>query len=200
MANFVAKQIDLSKINGGVRYNIGDSPTAEAINAPIEASAYAQELAIRASVEASEALDKVNDSAHGEITLSAYPIGSIYISTNNTSPASLFGGVWSPIEDRFLLGASVNHTAGTTGGKDKITLTEKELPSHSHYVKMQNEDTPLYTKDGIVQAQVTGNWHRGITSNGTDVDGLAVTNSVGDGEPYDNMPPYLSVYMWERIS
>lgn len=45
----------------------------------------------------------------------AYPVGSIYQSTDPTSPAALFGGTWEQIaSDRVLMGASSNHAAGTT--------------------------------------------------------------------------------------
>ena len=49
-------------------------------------------------------------------TLSAaYPVGSIYQSTDPTSPAALFGGTWEEIaSDRVLMGASRSHAAGTT--------------------------------------------------------------------------------------
>ena len=44
-----------------------------------------------------------------------YPVGSIYQSTNSTSPAALFGGSWEQIaSDRVLMGASYSHHAGTT--------------------------------------------------------------------------------------
>ena len=47
--------------------------------------------------------------------LAAYPVGSIYQSTDPTSPAALFGGTWEQIaSDRVLMGASRNHAAGTT--------------------------------------------------------------------------------------
>lgn len=47
--------------------------------------------------------------------LAAYPVGSIYQSTDPTSPAALFGGTWEQIaSDRVLMGASSNHAAGTT--------------------------------------------------------------------------------------
>ena len=47
--------------------------------------------------------------------LSAYPVGSIYQSTNSTSPAALFGGTWQEIaQNRVLMGASYAHAAGTT--------------------------------------------------------------------------------------
>lgn len=45
----------------------------------------------------------------------AYPVGSIYQSTDPTSPAALFGGSWEEIaSERVLMGASSTHAAGTT--------------------------------------------------------------------------------------
>ena len=47
--------------------------------------------------------------------LAAYPVGSIYQSTQATSPAALFGGTWQEIaQNRVLMGASYAHAAGTT--------------------------------------------------------------------------------------
>ena len=47
--------------------------------------------------------------------LAAYPVGSIYQSTDATSPAALFGGSWEEIaSERVLMGASSTHAAGTT--------------------------------------------------------------------------------------
>ena len=58
--------------------------------------------------------------------LSAYPVGSIYQSTDATSPAALFGGTWEQIaSERVLMGASSSHKAGTTvkAGLPNITGT-----------------------------------------------------------------------------
>ena len=58
--------------------------------------------------------------------LAAYPVGSIYQSTDPTSPAALFGGSWEEIaSDRVLMGASSAHAAGTTveAGLPNITGT-----------------------------------------------------------------------------
>lgn len=35
----------------------------------------------------------------------AYPIGRVYISADDVSPAALFGGTWEKIVGKFLLGA-----------------------------------------------------------------------------------------------
>lgn len=64
--------------------------------------------------------------------LRIYPIGSIYTSVVNTNPASLFGGVWESIGDRFLLGAGSSYDGGQTGGESSHILTTAEMPSHNH--------------------------------------------------------------------
>ena len=69
----------------------------------------------------------------GKALLNAiYPVGSIYMSVNSTSPATLFGGTWERIKDRFLLAAGDAYAAGGTGGEATHTLTEGEMPAHSH--------------------------------------------------------------------
>lgn len=58
-----------------------------------------------------------------------YPVGSIYMSVNNVSPANLFGGTWESIQDRFLLAAGTSYSAGSTGGS-----ADASLPAHTHTV------------------------------------------------------------------
>lgn len=61
-----------------------------------------------------------------------YPVGSIYMSVNSTSPATLFGGTWEQVKDRFLLSAGNTYTNGNTGGEATHKLTQNEMPSHTH--------------------------------------------------------------------
>lgn len=61
-----------------------------------------------------------------------YPVGSIYMSVNSTSPASFLGGTWQRIQDRFLLAAGSTYTAGATGGSSSRTLTVDNMPAHTH--------------------------------------------------------------------
>ena len=59
----------------------------------------------------------VIDALKGEAAdkLGYYPVGSIYQSTDPTSPAALFGGTWQEIaQNRVLMGAGSGHAAGTT--------------------------------------------------------------------------------------
>lgn len=62
-----------------------------------------------------------NISQNSATLSSVYPVGSIYISTNSTSPASLFGGTWEQIQDKFLLSAGSSYIAGNEIGSDTHT-------------------------------------------------------------------------------
>lgn len=46
-----------------------------------------------------------------------YPVGSIYMSVNDTSPNLLFGGKWEPIKDKFLLASGDLYQSGQGGGR-----------------------------------------------------------------------------------
>ena len=74
----------------------------------------------------------VIDALKGEAAdkLGYYPVGSIYQSTDPTSPAALFGGSWEEIaSERVLMGASSTHAAGTTvkAGLPNITGTLSDI-------------------------------------------------------------------------
>ena len=65
--------------------------------------------------------------------INAYPIGSIYMSVNPTSPADIFGGTWEALDQgRVLIGAGASHPAGEVGGEETHVLATSEMPSHNH--------------------------------------------------------------------
>lgn len=118
----------------------------------------------------------------------AYPVGAIYLSVTDANPAALFGGTWERIGGRFLLGADDNYAAGSTGDGAAHTLTADEMPRHSHEADNFNASgnaTPFMA----VQAQDK----KGFGGN-------VQTMYAGGGKAYNNMPPYLTVYMWKRTA
>lgn len=74
-----------------------------------------------------------------------YPVGSVYISTRETNPTTLFGGVWARLPDRFLLGAGETYEAGNTGGEATHTLTTDEMPSHTHSLSSHTHTLSSHT-------------------------------------------------------
>lgn len=67
-----------------------------------------------------------------------YPVGSIYMSANNASPATLFGGSWTRIQGRFLLAAGGNYALGSQGGAATVRLTVENMPAHTHGVTVSS--------------------------------------------------------------
>ena len=121
-----------------------------------------------------------------------YPIGSIYMSINNTSPAALFGfGTWELIPDMFLLGAGGDFNGGDTGGERTHILTTTEMPAHTHtYLRHQFDRNDTTGETG---ADVYG------ANNKTLPQVNATTESTGNSVAHNNMPPYLAVYIWKRM-
>lgn len=108
------------------------------------------------------------------------------MSVNATNPATLFGGTWEQIKDRFLLAAGDAYTSGSTGGEAQHTLTVDEMPAHSHLTGIQSNACGYI--DGGSSAVVH-----------FDPSGRSTANSGGN-QPHNNMPPYLAVYMWKRTA
>lgn len=122
---------------------------------------------------------------------STYPVGSIYIAYNHTSPASLFGGSWSRISGAFLWGCDSAGTIGQTGGERTVTLSINEMPSHNHYI--MNYNAAGSSGSGWTSHSATAQTNTGYTNN-------IRTNAVGNGAAHNNMPPFIQVAFWRRTA
>ena len=149
-----------------------------------------------------------------------YPVGSIYMNINATNPATLFGGTWEQLPDRFLLGAGNSYIGGATGGEAAHTLTEAEIPWHYHSFSGTTDGNGNHSHTGnTLELRQTSSYSysndaaRPITSSATHY-GLQITNDagwhqhtysgntvgVGGSQAHNNMPPYLAVYIWKRTA
>lgn len=148
----------------------------------------------------------------------AYPIGSIYMSMDLKNPASLFGGTWEQVSERFLFGASSLLEDGTenpeaeykiafndtddmpyNGGSETVALTINEIPSHNHFSDSQCR---AYTTRGTGTSSVYGLQSGDSFAQEGEIGGITrtVMHSVGGGESHNNMPPYTIVYIWKRTA
>ena len=133
-----------------------------------------------------------------EIANTIYPVGSVYISTNSTSPALLFGGSWEAIQSRFLVGASVEYGAGSYGGAKYHSHTL----SSAGYAEISAYKSNSRIGQGIVAKSWTADQYITVSAapvtasvtmaNATPLGGATDIN-------WDTLPPYLSVYMWKRV-
>lgn len=120
-------------------------------------------------------------------------VGEIYITTVNENPSVKFGGIWEQIKDVFLLSAGDEYVAGSTGGESKHTLTVDEMPAHGHefnrHQLWRDETVPVSgLSDGYGVSNKTLDIYRDSTT------------SIGGGVAHNNMPPYLTVYVWKRVA
>ena len=122
-----------------------------------------------------------------------YPIGAIYLSVSATNPATLFGGKWEQIKDRFLLAAGDTYAIGTTGGEATHKLTVNEMPSHAHGLK---KNVPYGIPYNNNSGAGSGS---GGTMYGESYAPFTIEKTGGD-IAHNNMPPYYTVYMWERVA
>ena len=130
-----------------------------------------------------------------------YPVGSIYMSVNSTSPQILFGGTWEQIQDRFLLASGQTYQNGTTGGSATVTLTEEQMPSHTHTQNAHSHtigSLARYTISGKGNAAVGDGY--GNSQNYKTGSTTATNQNTGGGQAHNNMPPYLTVYIWKRTA
>ena len=131
-----------------------------------------------------------------------YPVGSIYMSINSTSPATLFGGTWEAIsQGRTLVGVgtgtdingdSMTWTAEAEGGEYLHTLTIDEMPSHSH------STVYISSFSGGNQNTRTGYGYNEVALNRSSY-GNSVANT-GGGQAHNNIQPFFAVYMWKRTA
>lgn len=129
-----------------------------------------------------------------------YPIGSIYMSVNSTSPANLFGGTWVQLQDRFLIGASNTFSAGTEDGSRSVTLTKDNLPPHDHGTWARaNATDSTAGYNSMVDNYGTGESVKGWTASLSQATKQEMrTTTEGSGTSFEILPPYLAVYMWKR--
>ena len=143
-----------------------------------------------------------------------YPIGSIYMSVNSTSPQTLFGGTWEQIKDTFLLATGDTYANGSTGGEATHKLTVNEMPSHTHTQNSHNHNPSSLGRNWVPNSYSITRSHFSTSSSGNryslasnsaeewvwgETGSTTATNqNTGGGQSHNNMPPYLAVYMWKR--
>ena len=154
-----------------------------------------------------------------------YPIGSMYMSTVNVSPATFLGGTWISHSGYVLRGATSSVTANQAsndGGADTVTLGNGNLPSHNHNNKSLSGEFDIHIQMPGVTDNDRISYSSGIVTRighqtvraGTDqtfvhdtfqydgatIDASHTHDSIGSGTAFNNLPKYKNVYIWERTA
>ena len=152
--------------------------------------------------------------------LEAFPVGSIFMATVDTDPATLLGyGTWARYgQGKVIVGVDESdpdfETADKTGGAKEVTLTAAEMPSHTHIQDSHNhiQDAHAHVQqvvndgtDGVAGsrgASVANDTSVGTTdsSTATNQAETATNQSTGGDGAHENMPPFLTAFMWTRTA
>ena len=106
--------------------------------------------------------------------------------------ASVYGyGTWERYGiDRVTVGAGGEYNAGSIGGEKEHTLNIAEMPSHHHQLHGW-----AISLSGSAGTQFAPTYPYEQYDN-TDI----MTRPVGEGQPHNNMPPYIGTYRYRRIA
>ena len=139
-----------------------------------------------------------------------YPVGSIYMSMNSVNPSTLFvGTTWEPWgAGRVPVGVDANDTdfasAGLEGGEKTHTLTVEEMPNHNHegvYKFRYNNETEwsrILMRD---RATANSDGYNFISPDTPDTQNSEISSPyTGGNGAHNNLQPYITCYMWKRIS
>lgn len=132
--------------------------------------------------------------------LANHPVGSIYQSTDPTSPAALFGGTWEEIaSDRVLMGASRSHAAGTTAeaGLPNITGSTGEFASGYSHSPDRKNGALSYSGDGYNMGYYSSSGSGGY---GYYIDFNASRSNAIYGRSSTVQPAAYYVHIWHRVA
>lgn len=151
-----------------------------------------------------------------QLKLEMYPVGSIYISTNDKNPSEYIGGTWESYgEGRTIVGAGTGTDSNNvkkvfqineTGGEYQHTLTVNEMPSHNHdyYMDVFRDEATRFgsfinTSVDPEDATYPG-WGPTTNFQSGNRSGTFNITSTGGSQAHNNIQPYIVTYIWRRTA
>ena len=126
-----------------------------------------------------------------------YDVGDIYMTKSERKPQDRWPGTtWYQIQGVFMLGAENEgkYKNDTSGGEEYHTLTINEMPSHSHsgYVE--------YGTNSNLNHPVPGQYNQiNFTYHGEEYHRTFIEDTGGNFA-HNNMPPYNTCYIYQRLT
>lgn len=128
-----------------------------------------------------------------------HPIGSVFITTDSTSPAALFANTtWEKITDKFLVGAGNLYEVGATGGSTTHkhaggTLGAEVTISGTNIIINTIVQEDGYNYNPIAELTTTERQTYPFGQN-------YITPVIGNTAESNNLPPYMAVNIWKRVA
>lgn len=210
-ARWIVQEALGSELVSGTVIDGIDTIIENAVSAANTAEQAAQDVAqaISAAEESAEAAaqsaSEARSIALGNILDIIYPVGSIVQYTDaSIDPNTLLGGTWRRIQGRFLFAADSNHSVGTNGGSETVTLTASNIPAHRHLVMsastanaVPNGSNTLARYDRSFGSR-TGEYYNLNANSDEAIWGRS--SATGGGTAHNNMPPYTAICIWKRTA
>ena len=137
--------------------------------------------------------------------LADHPVGSIYQSTQATSPAALFGGTWEEIaSDRVLMGASRSHAAGTTvkAGLPNIAGSLSETSNNGKTSPFRGNKNAISSIGALAVTEVSSPFcgYDGYEGSAYDISFDASRSNPIYGRSSTVQPAAYYVHIWKRVA
>lgn len=150
-----------------------------------------------------------------------FPVNSVYFTAVDVNPSYTMGGTWIRVsEGKFLVGVGngldgnsngKSFAAGENWGEYTHTLTEAEIPPHSHtgrsiVVGSNGTQDPSMVFDTIANISVLKHEGDAHTSDNKPAgyvgraDGELIINNTGGGATHNTTPPSFGLYVWKRTA
>lgn len=129
-----------------------------------------------------------------------FPVGSIYLSKNDTSPAELFGGTWVKIaENRAIMGASSSHAAGTTAEAGLPNITGEIALNYATNIYVHEKVYSGAFKAGSENLTIVADEHNTSYKDTTLVFDASSSSPIY-GASNTVQPAALYINIWERVA
>lgn len=135
--------------------------------------------------------------------LTAYPVGSIFQTVGNTSPAALFGGTWQEIaQNRVLMGASYAHAAGTTVEAGLPNITGSLIETEAENSPFRGSKASLSKSGALKFTEVNTDWggYSGLSGSTYNINFDASLSNPIYGRSYTVQPAAYYVHIWRRVA
>ena len=189
---------DADKVISGGDFNTEFTAVKTAVNSKADLNGSASETFSAVTAASGTSTTQVATTAFVASAIdAAYPVGAIFTTVTAYADsaavvAAVGGTTWVAFAaGKMLIGLDSSDTdfdtAEETGGAKTHTLTEAEMPAHTHtYDKMTGQS-------GGCGVNMAG-------SNGCPAYTSTASSSTGSGSAHSIMNPYIAVYMWKRTA
>jgi len=99
------------------------------------------------------------------------------------------------LRNKFIVGAGKKYSIGDTGGEEKVTLTEVQMPKHNHDITDPGHNHIYYNMNETVErSSGSTNTNKGLKQERTGENKTGITiNYTGGNQSHENRPPYYAL-------